>query len=371
MAGDGLSYKPRPVFQSYSVYSASLIELNRAFLRSGSAADTLLFDVKSLDYRFPPMQEGTTWLDIVSLYDPTDIQGEFLVLSRREAPRAVDLVPAGTHQVNFGDAVPLPQDTHLVWAAIAVEKTLAGRIANFLYKSPILEFIITLADGTERWYHFVPNEARSGFLLAPIIDNGLKFAAMVSGDAELEAVLLERVAAIRIARSDVTRWFYRDTISISFYKFVVDGQVDADQSPALTAAFDRGEILSILLDSADDGAIPAQMQGNNLNAHAPMRLSLAPPPANRLSVAFGIYEGAWSEGKTDGVVFRIAAEFAGGIIRELWSRTLTPLESPGDRGKQLAVITLPQTMPVRLIFETLPNGNNHWDWSYWSDVRFD
>ena len=113
--------------------------------------------------------------------------------------------------------------------------------------------------------------------------------------------------------------------------------------------------------------------GLQMFAHASSRITIDRPAATRLIVRFGIFDGAWKEGHTDGVEFRISALHAGQRPRLIWSRRLTPVQLEADRGPQEASVDLRLEPSARLVFETLPvpGGTTNWAWSYWGDVDFD
>ncbi len=61
-------WDPRPVFQSYAAYTPFLAELNAAHLAGPSRPQTLLFRVAAIDGRFPALDDGPSWLSILSSY---------------------------------------------------------------------------------------------------------------------------------------------------------------------------------------------------------------------------------------------------------------------------------------------------------------
>ena len=53
-----LNYRPRPVFQSYSAYNATLMQINERFYASSAAPEYVLFDFTPIDKRFPPLEDA-------------------------------------------------------------------------------------------------------------------------------------------------------------------------------------------------------------------------------------------------------------------------------------------------------------------------
>lgn len=62
----GLDWDPRPVFQSYSAYTASLDALNAAHFNSNSSPDYVIFAAESIDGRYPLFDEPATFRSLLS-----------------------------------------------------------------------------------------------------------------------------------------------------------------------------------------------------------------------------------------------------------------------------------------------------------------
>jgi hypothetical protein len=109
--------------------------------------------------------------------------------------------------------------------------------------------------------------------------------------------------------------------------------------------------------------------------HAPGEIALRPPPGRRrFTGEFGIFDGAYTDGRTDGVEFSISIIRRGGagVEERVWSVLLEPLTHPADRGTHRFAVDLPDDT-ARVVARTGvgPAGNNAWDWSYLSRLRFE
>jgi hypothetical protein len=191
----GLAYCPRPVFQSYSAYTPELAELNAAHLRSGRAADNLLFTLGTLDRRFPSLDDGRSWPELLTRYDIQGTIGPFpdafvpgataslILMKKSPAPREYHLAPLTNILIDFAAAVALPPATNgPIWAELEINKTLAGSAVSIFYKPPILTLAVSLRDGRQRCFRLVPGLVRGGFLLSPLIDDSASFIALASRD---------------------------------------------------------------------------------------------------------------------------------------------------------------------------------------------
>lgn len=164
-----LKYQPRPLFQSYSVYTPKLIENNIEFLRSEKAADNILFQIKEIDERLPSTMESASWIEILKRYETVGLKNNFLHMKKRIIPRVINLKNTQTINSKFNEIVNTPYDNTFV--KIKFKKSLFGSIINTLFKSPILWIKIEFSDGSTIQKRIIPQISSSGFILTPYIDN--------------------------------------------------------------------------------------------------------------------------------------------------------------------------------------------------------
>jgi hypothetical protein len=217
----GLEYRPRPVFQSYAVYSGQLIELNRAHVRSDRAAAHLLFDVKTIDDRISSLDDGQLWPEIIARYQPEGVADGYLVLTKRTERRNVELVPRSNEITTWLTPVEMPNDLALVWIGITVRKNFLGVLANLLFKVPAVMLIVTFEDATKRQVRIVPAMAKEGFLLAPRVDTPSDFLQLMEDAAALNT-RARRVASIQLFGEPGVRWFYSGSIELSFAELCIE-----------------------------------------------------------------------------------------------------------------------------------------------------
>ncbi|MDI1250143.1 MAG: glycosyltransferase family 39 protein [Lacunisphaera sp.] len=109
-----------------------------------------------------------------------------------------------------------------------------------------------------------------------------------------------------------------------------------------------------------------------LVAHAPATLAYDwQEGLVRLTAEYGLMSAAYTQNETEGVVFVIEAEDAGGARHELFRRHLAPLTQPADRGPQPLTVEIPALPGGRIHLRTLPPPSGHLNaaWSYWRDLR--
>ncbi len=179
----GLAYHPRPVIQSQGAYTPELAELNAAFLRSDRAASNILFEIRLMDDRFPSLNDGRSWLELLTRYDIKDATGAFVLLKRSVTPREYHLMPFKDMPVFFGEPIMLPTTNNgPIWAEMEINKSTLGSVVSTLYKPPVLTLAVSLRNGQQLRFRLVPGMARSGFLLSPLIQNTPSFISLAATD---------------------------------------------------------------------------------------------------------------------------------------------------------------------------------------------
>jgi hypothetical protein len=179
---NGLSYRPRPVIQSYSVYTPELAEMNAAFLRGTNAPDNIFFSPEPMDGHFPALEDGRSWPELLTRYDLVNpnLPGP-LLLKRAANPRHCEKVFLAEAPLTFDIPVTVPAAVDgPVWAEIEIDKSLAGDVLSALYKLPPLQLAVTLSDGRQTGFRLIPGMARGGFILSPFIGDQKSFSLLVT-----------------------------------------------------------------------------------------------------------------------------------------------------------------------------------------------
>lgn len=179
----GLRYTPRPVFQSYSAYTLALAEMNAAYLRVGRTADNVLFTLRTLDGRYPSLDDGRSWPELLTRYNVQGTTRDFVLLKKSATPGEYHLVPLKDSLIRFAEPVMLPATTNgALWAELEINKTLLGSFIAALYKPPTLVLAVSLRNGQRLYFRLVPGMASGGFLLSPFINDNASFIALATHD---------------------------------------------------------------------------------------------------------------------------------------------------------------------------------------------
>ena len=182
---NGLTYRPRPVFQSYLAYDRKISELNEAFYLSANAPDYVLFELAALEHRWPPLDDALALRALVINYELVADEPPFLLLKRKSArPAALTLIQEGT--ASWSEVIPLPDhETNGLWAEIEVEPSLSGRFVNAVYRPAVVR--LSIWEGVEGNLkrlgrrQAAPSELRSGFMLFPFLATTQAAKAMFNG----------------------------------------------------------------------------------------------------------------------------------------------------------------------------------------------
>jgi hypothetical protein len=179
----GNSWAPRPVFQSYSAYTPVLLERNRQHLLGPSAPDHVLVRLAAIDGRLPALEEGYSWPVLLTRYRVDGIDNGFVAFTRQaQAAQMPALQAAGSAEYALGSEVPVPAGDGPLYASIMLEPTLAGRAASVLLRYPGVQIGLTLANGKEHDYVFVPGMASLPFPLSPLVEDTAGFCRFALAD---------------------------------------------------------------------------------------------------------------------------------------------------------------------------------------------
>jgi hypothetical protein len=363
LLANGVAYRPRPTIQSYTAFTTELARRNAEFLSTNEAPATIFFDIAPIDERFPSLEDGVSWPSLLAWYYVVDGPPWALELRRRTSgPCPVEVLPLATAEARIGERIETPSVAGgPVWVEIQVERTILGRLADLLFRAPDVRLEVVTADGRVDQYRLVPELARSGFLLSPLIADRLAFARLTSNTWQEDLAGAE-VSSFRVLASPNC---YATTVSIAFSRLVFEHQ-DLAGLPGL----EQERVLSLLAGSAQaTAARPKISNGPDgttvVLANAPTELQLpVPRGVTSWDFSYGLLDGAWSVGgETDGVRFVIVAEIAG-EERELWSRRLLPVTVAADRGVQRVELSVPDGA-TRLLLRTEAGATSSWDWAFW------
>jgi hypothetical protein len=232
LISSGNSWSPRPILQSYSVYTPALAQINRRHLLGGQAPDNIIFRVEPIDERIPSIEDGASWPILMRNYRPTGTKNDFLFLKKNES--AVEIAEPSeltTEKHVFGESVHLPQSSQPLFVQIEIKPTILGRIASVLFKPNRLQITLELNNGMKKKYRIVAGMAKSGFLISPLIENTAEFGMLYGKNSYLDEKL---VKSFSIGSRHGRTMFWNDVYTVTFSQM---GTISSGSIPRLAAKF--------------------------------------------------------------------------------------------------------------------------------------
>jgi hypothetical protein len=271
-------------------------------------------------------------LDLLAGYDLGGTATDVLHLRKRESPRPMRSRDTGSVVARWGEpiTVPVPGRGELLVARVLIEKTLVGRVGNLLFKVSPTWMQVTMSDGSERFYTLVPNMARSGFILSPIIDSAGKFGELLRGVGRRKTNSPYPVS-MRLTRPDVwagvpITWFYEPEIGVAFQTFEIDfGNASSMDQGALGPEVEQATQLLENVASAAAGAT-ATASTTHSSAYPVSAIN----DGDRIGAAWG-GGGGWNDGSENTFPDWVEIEF----------KTVTPID-------HVVLYTLQDEIPARV-----------------------
>jgi hypothetical protein len=226
---NGLNYRPAPIFQAYQAATPALIKLNTEFYQSQHAPDFVLFEVKSIDNRFPTLDSSLVLPEILQRYEPVLTDWPYLLLQHRAGstqPSVTTLFASG--EIKAGKKLPLPPGP--VWCELDFRETFAGKLLRTLLHGPVIT-METVSTGPVRdsTWKLIPANARAGFLLSPLIRSNKDFLAVLEGNGV-------GVESIKIRPDPMLDWLFRPKIGYRLYQFSLAPPADSAEARAKAKA---------------------------------------------------------------------------------------------------------------------------------------
>jgi hypothetical protein len=366
-----LSFRPRPIFQSYAAYSAALMRRNEAFYHSTNGPQFTLFRLEALDEHFPPLEDGFLLRDLLFNYEPVDAEGPFLLLKRKgSAPVVLQYVREGA--VRPGELVDLRDQAGAdVWLQLDLKPTLLGRARDFFYQPPPVELGV--------WCQGSPNLRRAKFPApAPMLAAGFVASPLLlESDDVLDlytGASITRPVAFSIELPAGAESYWQANVHFRIYRII--NQLGRCVSPQLGRllkfpGFDvaPSQVLAPTNAILQVAGQPVLFVPPNGEIHFDV-----PAYAKLVRGTLGFAPGAYTlGGATEGAQFRIEQEANDGSRQLLYSQTLTPLSNPADRGMKAFSVPCPGEGARRLILRALPVSTNNppWDLTCWAGIAFE
>lgn len=167
-----LNFTQRPIFQSYSAYNKFLGDLNASFYQSDEAPKFVLYELQTIDYRYPLFDEPKTQLIILRNYSCVDTfnlnNRLVLLLEKKKNASKIKLVKSKSYQLHINDSI-IPQENRFY--EILIEKKIKGKIKSLVFHSPSIQLSIQTVSGRKNVYRTSKNLLESGIYVTPLFSN--------------------------------------------------------------------------------------------------------------------------------------------------------------------------------------------------------
>jgi hypothetical protein len=365
---NNLNYRPRPVFQSYAVYSAPLMNLNEQFYFSKSAPDSVLFRLTPIDQRFPTLEDASLFRDLLINYRPLDLEDPFLYLKAKQQFTAPSLTLIREGVVRPSEKLELKDYGNAnIWLEISLEPTALGRALTFLYHPS--EILLTAWRESARTQMAVfrapaPMLA-AGFLASPLLLDNRDVLNLYAGRPGV------RPSSYSIELGPSSKYLWRERIAFRVYR--IENQLGNSASPELARLLDFPgfEVAPVEIVANHQSFITVAGQPALLLPPDGFMRYIVPAGAKMIHGNYGFAPAAYVlGGATEGAEFRIEEERADGSLHLLHSQTLRPLTNEADRGMKPFVVLCPGTGTRKLLLRALPLAQNisAADLTCWSEI---
>jgi hypothetical protein len=181
----GLTYQPRPVFQSYLTFSRALAEINLHFYQGERAPRFVLARIQAIDSRLPALEDSLLLEELPRRYSIAAERADYLLLERKmEQPAERDQTRdcGARRRVRLGEEILLPRDRNVALELRASFKpTFYGRIRAFFAQPASLSIVLTDDRGQKISCRLIPSMAETGFIVQPFFATQPEFAALFDG----------------------------------------------------------------------------------------------------------------------------------------------------------------------------------------------
>jgi hypothetical protein len=179
-----LNWTPRPVFQSYTAYTESLLRMNTRFFHGDQTPQFVLFRSEPIDGRFPMLEDSGVILELLRCYKPVLAEKKYLLMHHSvERKNGADTEPVRNVErtIELGEEVAMTAASgEYLTLALKFHESAAGQLLRSLYRPPVVLLKVETASGVQNEYRLIPEITESPFLLSPLVQDQADFANLYS-----------------------------------------------------------------------------------------------------------------------------------------------------------------------------------------------
>jgi hypothetical protein len=183
LLGQNMRYQPRPIPQSYAVYTSKLQRANASFIADPKRApEAVVVDVADFKHRLPISPDSPALLEVLHHYNVSHRtrSGSLIFKRRAETNQGLtlnresilrELKWSRKGRVNLvTDPVPLPEGHGLVLVSLE-EKALERRLIDSIWRSMPVQIELLKRNGERIATYLMVSGAREGILIKPFVRN--------------------------------------------------------------------------------------------------------------------------------------------------------------------------------------------------------
>ncbi|OHB69252.1 MAG: hypothetical protein A2W17_02510 [Planctomycetes bacterium RBG_16_41_13] len=192
---NNLTWQPRPVFQSYSAYTSSLDKINSESLVRNNP-ENILYHFSSIDKRHPFFDEPETFFNMFCNYHissqfpdfiSTEKLNQIIILERRKHSISSEAKKVNTFSMRWNEyTIVENRDKELVRAKIKIKYSMIGKMYKTLFRSPPVSINLTYADGQERSYRIIPENANNGVIISHLPRSSNEALRLFQGELPIQ-----------------------------------------------------------------------------------------------------------------------------------------------------------------------------------------
>jgi hypothetical protein len=132
--------------------------------------------LKSIDDRLPSQDSSLAQMEILYRYNVIDFEKGSLILKRVPGLDALSFKSIGQESAGMGEWVSIDKlNKNMLWVKIEVNEDIFAKITSLLYKSSAYAIEFVFENESVKHYKFIPNMAKTGFMISPLIVNNSDF----------------------------------------------------------------------------------------------------------------------------------------------------------------------------------------------------
>jgi hypothetical protein len=370
---NGFNFAPRPGVQSLRVETSALAQRDADYYAGADAPAFVVQRLQAFDRGLPALEDARAQLALYANYEFHSEERGFL-LWQRAAKTAGPVAlgePVWQTEAAWGQPIALPAHPgRALWIEVKVRRSAFGWLKQQLL--PPADPLLRLRDeeNSALTYRASPEALATGFLVNPLFRGEIDLVRYQAG----EALPPIRELTLELPAGHGTNFAPRFEVSLYEVPAVpVSGKKESAAN--LAQRFRIANRLPVAVTAYYPPTLTSPDGKEVLFMHPESSLEFSVRPGDtHLSGGFGVIASAYTgDHSTDGVEFAVEYFPASGEPVVLWRRHLEPGTVAADRGLQKFTVALPQPAGGRIVLRTqnLPGHTAAWDWSFWTDLKFD